>query len=166
MSQQQVTDVTKYLAKTTVSVVPTGYKQTEVGVIPEDWEVVRFGQLFEQSISRKTLKSNEIVSFVGMQDVSESAQLINQHLTVFEKVKTGFTYFEKGDVLVAKITPCFENGKGFYSSNLLTNIGFGSTEFHVVRAKKCANSNFIYFWTTRKNLRISLELEMVGIAKS
>lgn len=164
MSQQQVTDVTKYLAKTTVSVVPTGYKQTEVGVIPEDWEVVRFGQLFEQPISRKTLKSNEIVSFVGMQDVSESAQLINQHLTVFEKVKTGFTYFEKGDVLVAKITPCFENGKGFYSSNLLTNIGFGSTEFHVVRAKKCANSNFIYFWTTRKNLRISLELEMVGSA--
>lgn len=68
-----------------------------------------------------------------MQDVSEDAQLKNNTQLPFKGVKSGFTYFEKGDVLLAKITPCFENGKGCHTADLPTNVGFGSTEFHVLR---------------------------------
>ncbi|MDW0360968.1 restriction endonuclease subunit S [Halomonas venusta] len=144
--------------------MPKGYKQSELGDIPEDWEVKDFGELFEPSVSRKLVKHSELVSFVGMQDTSESAQLINQTKILFDSLKGGLTYFEKGDVLVAKITPCFENGKGCHTDNLETDIGFGSTEFHILRATEFSDSQFIYFWTTRSSFRVDLESEMVGSA--
>ena len=145
--------------------VPTGYKQTEVGVIPEDWEVVPFGSLLEsKSTQRKKLVEDEEVSFVGMQDVSESAKLIQIHQLAYSKIKSGLTYFERGDVLVAKITPCFENGKGCHTDELKTEVGFGSTEFHVLKANQRADSWFIYFWTTQADFRMKLESEMVGSA--
>ncbi|WP_342804978.1 restriction endonuclease subunit S [Alteromonas sp. M12] len=144
--------------------VPKGYQQTDVGVIPVEWESVNFGDLFQQSITRKQLKPNDCITFIGMQDVSESAQLTSPKNRIYEQVKTGFTYFEKNDVLVAKITPCFENGKGCYTHEINTEVGFGSTEFHVLRAKEKSDSKFIYFWTTRNSLRQDLEGEMVGSA--
>ena len=141
-----------------------GTKPSELGEIHEDWDVVSFGELFEQSISRKSLKADMTTTFVGMQDVSESARLIKQSPVNTSKVKSGFTYFERDDVLVAKITPCFENGKGCHTKQLDTEHGFGSTEFHVLRAKLKADSDFIYFWTTREIFRQELESEMVGSA--
>ena len=144
--------------------VPEGYKQTEAGVIPKDWEVKNFGELFESSIPRKTIKPSNLVTFVGMQDVTENAQLAHQTIISYERVKSGFTYFEKGDVLLAKITPCFENGKGCHTKSLETKYGFGSTEFHVLRANSASDSKFIYFWTTHSRFRIDLESAMVGSA--
>ncbi|WP_286797197.1 restriction endonuclease subunit S [Psychrobacter sp. UBA6291] len=144
--------------------IPEGYKQTEVGVIPEDWDVKNFGDLFESSIPRKTIKPSNLVTFIGMQDVTENAQLAHQTIINYERVKSGFTYFEKGDVLLAKITPCFENGKGCHTKSLITKYGFGSTEFHVLRANSASDAKFIYFWTTRSRFRIDLESAMVGSA--
>ena len=144
--------------------LPAGFKLTEVGVIPEDWECVPFGNLFKTSIKKKNVSDHELVSFIGMQDVSEDAQLKNSVQLPFKEIKSGFTYFEKGDVLLAKITPCFENGKGCHTAELPTNVGFGSTEFHVLRENEDSDSRFIYFWTTDKKFRASLESEMVGSA--
>ena len=144
--------------------VPRGYKQAEVGVIPEDWEANCLGSLFQPSVSKKSIKPGTLVSFVGMQDVTEQAQLVCQHLVPIENVRNGFTYFERGDVLVAKITPCFENGKGCLTEILQSEIGFGSTEFHVLRATNYSDSRFIYYWTNREVFRKSLESEMVGSA--
>lgn len=89
---------------------------------------------------------------------------MSQHLMSIENVRSGFTYFERGDVLVAKITPCFENGKGCHTESLYTDIGFGSTEFHVLRATDNSDSRFIYYWSNRAVFRKSLESEMVGSA--
>lgn len=144
--------------------VPAGFKLTEVGIIPEDWKCVPFGNLFKTSTKKKNLSDHELVSFIGMQDVSEDAQLKNSTQLPFKEVKRGFTYFEKGDVLLAKITPCFENGKGCHTAELPTDAGFGSTEFHVLRENEDSDSRFIYFWTTDKRFRSSLESEMVGSA--
>lgn len=141
-----------------------GYKQSELGEIPEDWKVEGFGTLFEPFVLKKGIKQNENVSFIGMQDVTEQAQLFKQHLVTFNKIKSGFTYFERGDVLVAKITPCFENGKGCYTGQLQTEYGFGSTEFHVLRATNKSDPKFIYYWSTRDVFRRNLESEMVGSA--
>ncbi len=143
---------------------PKGYQSSELGQIPKDWNVVGFGELFENNVQRQALRKDELVSFVGMQDVSENANLLAQDKRPYSEIKTGFTYFEKGDVLVAKITPCFENGKGCHTGTLMTEIGFGSTEFHVLRAMRTSDSKFIYYWTTRGSLRIALEAEMVGSA--
>jgi type I restriction enzyme S subunit len=141
-----------------------GTQQSEFGEIPEDWEVINFGELFEINVSRKKVRLDSLVSFVGMQDVSENAKLVSPSLLRYEKVKSGFTYFERSDVLVAKITPCFENGKGCYTEHLPTPIGFGSTEFHVLRATTSSFAKYIYFITVTQKFRNELESEMVGSA--
>ena len=68
-----------------------------------------------------------------MPSVSENGCLQDVTDEEYGKVKKGFTYFENGDVLFAKITPCMENGKGAIAEGLTNNIGMGSTEFHVLR---------------------------------
>ena len=78
-------------------------------------------------------EDSDIVSFVPMPSVSENGYLQDVADEEYVKVKKGFTYFENGDVLFAKITPCMENGKGAIAEGLTNNIGMGSTEFHVLR---------------------------------
>ena len=81
----------------------------------------------------KRLTSGLEISFVPMLAVSESGEIDPSEVRVYDAVKTGFTYFAENDVLFAKITPCMENGKGAVAKGLHNGIGFGSTEFHVLR---------------------------------
>jgi type I restriction enzyme S subunit len=76
----------------------------------------------------------------------------------------GFTYFRRGDVIVAKITPCFENGKGACLQNLPTNVGFGSTEFHVIRPSTAVTPSYLYRVTTLSEFRRLGADEMTGAA--
>ncbi|MGI4886181.1 MAG: restriction endonuclease subunit S [Janthinobacterium lividum] len=109
-------------------------------------------------------KPTEVVSFLGMEDVSEDGEILASHLLPLSSVKKGLTYFEKDDVLVAKITPCFENGKGANLELLKTNKGYGSTEFHVLRAKRDASAKYIFYHTQSVAFRKTLEGEMIGTA--
>jgi restriction endonuclease S subunit len=61
-------------------------------------------------------------------------------------VYSGYTHFKEYDVLVAKVTPCFENGKSGLSRNLTNRIGFGSSEFIVLRANEKINPIFLYLF--------------------
>ena len=69
-----------------------------------------------------------------MADVSESGNLTAHLPQPFGRVKTGFTRFQDGDILFAKITPCMENGKAAVASDLLNGVGFGSTECRMALA--------------------------------
>jgi type I restriction enzyme S subunit len=139
-----------------------GYKQMDLGELPEEQPL---GNLFWDKISRTPIKDqNEEVSFVGMEDVSEKGELEASYQMPYKQMRRGLTSFEKGDVLVAKITPCFENGKGAYLGNLKTNKGFGSTEFHVLRAKPQADARYIFYHTQSSDFRLKLAGEMVGSA--
>jgi type I restriction enzyme S subunit len=64
-----------------------------------------------------------------MASVSEEGKILRQETRKLGETKKGYTYFERNDVLLAKITPCFENGKAALASELEHPIGFGSTEF-------------------------------------
>lgn len=141
---------------------PKTTHQTELGLLPEDWEVVELGDVLSLVLNKKV--DVPFFTFIGMQDVSEEAKIINQTVLPITQLKSGLTYFEKNDVLVAKITPCFENGKGGYAHNLKTQIGFGSTEFHILRANQQADAEFIYYWTISPKFRQQLALDMVGSA--
>jgi restriction endonuclease S subunit len=76
----------------------------------------------------------------------------------------GFTYFRRDDVIVAKITPCFENGKGACLQKLPTSVGFGSTEFHVIRPSAAVTSSYLYRVTTLSEFRRLGADEMTGAA--
>lgn len=107
---------------------------------------------------------NGLVSFISMDSVSESAKLLKTEVRNYDDVEKGFTSFSIRDVLVAKITPCFENGKGAYLDKLINEIGFGSTEFHVLRSKVNTSSKFIYFITNTDEFRVRGEANMQGSA--
>lgn len=79
------------------------------------------------------LADNLGVSFLPMAAVSEAGQIDYHEERTVEQVRKGYTYFRRGDVLIAKITPCFENGKATKTDALDAEHGFGSTEFHVIR---------------------------------
>ena len=81
----------------------------------------------------KEINDGEIVSFIEMAAVSVNGYVETKVDRPYREVKSGYTYFKNGDVIIAKITPCMENGKCAIVDGLSNNLGFGSTEFHVLR---------------------------------
>ncbi len=110
------------------------------------------------------LKEDTIVSFIPMANVSENGEIDLSETRNLGEVYKGFTYFKENDVLFAKITPCMENGKGAIAKNLTNEVGFGSTEFHVLRPKEEITSEWLYYLTTLPNFRQQAEKNMTGSA--
>ena len=111
------------------------------------------------------LKEDLIVSFVPMASVGEDGSIDTSEKKLYREVKSGFTYFIEGDVLFAKITPCMENGKGAVAINLYNGIGFGSTEFHVIRPLEgFTNPVWLYNLSVSKKFRLEAEANMTGSA--
>ena len=104
--------------------------------------------------SRAGLQDKSDVSFVPMTAVTEKANQVVYELKPYSEGKTGFTIFKKNDLLWAKITPCMQNGKSFVASDMPTDIGFGSTEFHVLRAKNPKRVYMPYLWVIFSNEHI------------
>jgi type I restriction enzyme, S subunit len=120
--------------------------------------------LIELSPQRKRHTSQPAYIFIGMEDVSESGGLLNQNTIGSNEIRNGLTYFEREDVLVAKITPCFENGKGANLKNMEQYSGFGSTEFHVLRINSDSDQDYLFFQSQMSEFRQRLADEMVGSA--
>lgn len=118
-----------------------------------------------QKTTDSRLKPGLEVSFCPMPYVSEKGEIKTDDIIIYDKVKSGFTYFAENDVLFAKITPCMENGKGAIARNLKNGIGFGSTEFHVLRPKEeMITPEWLYFFTTFQQFRKDAENNMTGSA--
>lgn len=107
---------------------------------------------------------DELVTFIPMSDVSESGRWVHRQTRPYCEVRRGYTCFNDGDVLFAKITPCTENGKGCHATGLVGGLGFASTEFHVLRAKDDADAGFIFQWSIDLLLRGKAAASMTGSA--
>lgn len=110
------------------------------------------------------LPGDELVDFVPMAAVSESGDVnVNEQRTAAE-VSKGFTAFQNDDVLVAKITPCFENNK-IALAKVQTRYAFGSTEFHVIRCSvKELDPNYLTHFLRQDRVRNEGEKRMTGSA--
>ena len=105
------------------------------------------------------------VSFVPMPKVGEQGEFDPSEIRTYQEVKKGFTNFQNGDVLFAKITPCMENGKGAIAKSLRNGYGFGSTEFHVLRPDNSkVTSEWLYYLTSWSEFRKDAENNMTGSA--
>ena len=115
------------------------YKDSGVewlGEVPEHWEVKRLrfvAQLNPSKSEVSQLERDTKVSFLPMEAIGDDGSLNLERERAISEVETGYTFFRDGDVTIAKITPCFENGKGAMMSKLLNGIGFGTTELIVAR---------------------------------
>jgi type I restriction enzyme S subunit len=131
-----------------------------------NWPLVRVDSVSEINprLPKGTDEAQE-VSFLGMASVSEDGYLLDEELRVLSDTKKGFTYFAKGDVLLAKITPCFENGKCLRPNQITNNIGFGSTEFHVIRAsEEHLDSKYLFYMLWSDHFRLYGRSSMSGAA--
>lgn len=108
--------------------------------------------------------SDAPVAFIPMAAVAEGGGWhATEHRPILDG-RRGYTLFQRGDVIVAKIRPCFENGKVALLSALETDFGLGSTEFHVLRAKPGHDPRFIYHWTRHPAFLRAGEASMTGSA--
>lgn len=107
-----------------------------LGEVPEGWEVKRLRFIAELNPSKSEcsgIEGDSQVSFLPMEAVGDDGSLNLEHVRPICEVNSGYTYFREGDVTIAKITPCFENGKGAVMRGLQGGIGFGTTELIVIR---------------------------------
>ena len=145
------------------------YRETSashVDRIPKYWSSSRIRHAADISPSRRldaNIGRDDEVVFLPMEAVGDNGQIDQSNRRVAREVSEGFTYFQRGDVVMAKITPCFENGKGAYLKNLETDYGFGTTELHVIRPKS-VTGEFLYYFLNRKSFRSYSEVFMVGSA--
>jgi type I restriction enzyme S subunit len=113
---------------------PSGVKW--LGDVPDKWGVKRLRFVARLNPSKSeisTLDRNTTVSFLPMEDIGDDGSLTLDKEKAIGELETGYTYFRDGDVTIAKITPCFENGKGALMRGLSNGIGFGTTELIVAR---------------------------------
>lgn len=120
-----------------------------------DWQNITIGEVVTISPKKeKAIDDDTDVSFSSMHLMSSS---LSEHLTYEIKkwadVKKGFTVFRNNDVLLAKITPCFENGKSAVAQDLINGIGTGSTEFMVLRSSNQILPKFLYFLVNTPDFR-------------
>ena len=131
-------------------------------------EYVRLGDVASINPPKKLvshLADETVVGFIPMDAVSNEGKMERIDTRKYSEVKKGFVYFADGDILFAKITPCMENGKGAIVSGMPNGIGFGSTEFHVVRPNnEMTYERYIHYFLKNPSLRKLLENKMTGSA--
>jgi type I restriction enzyme S subunit len=134
--------------------------------VPKHWAIVRLKRLAEinPTLRPESVTRAEQAVFLPMKSVGIQGQINCADRRPATDVRTGFTTFERGDVLVAKITPCFENGKGAALNDLPELIGFGSTEFHVLRPRAEIEARWLYYWTRARPFRDAGTNSMIGAA--
>ncbi len=136
-----------------------------LGDVPEHWEVRRLKFAIRTNPVKSEIvevSGDSLVSFVPMDAVGEYGGMNLEKEKMVDEVYTGYTYFADGDVVIAKITPCFENGKGAIAAGLKNGIGFGTTEFHVLRAEKSCDRRFLFYLTISHPFRKIGASEMLG----
>lgn len=113
--------------------------------------------------ARKKLKDDDLVSFVPMEDLSvlDKNLKLDKERTLKE-VSGSYTYFANDDVLLAKITPCFENGKLGIASNLKNGIGFGSSEYIVFRQTGQLIPDYLFYFLCTDKFREEGKKRMSG----
>ncbi|MCQ4308626.1 restriction endonuclease subunit S [Pseudomonas stutzeri] len=139
-----------------------GQEQSE---LPTSWSLVQLPEIAEinPTLDKRDIDDNLLVSFVPMPAVeAETGHIDVSAQREFSEVKKGYTGFREGDVLFAKITPCMENGKMAVVPALQNDIGFGSTEFHVLRVYGDISPQYLYYFVSSKQFRMIAERNMTG----
>lgn len=142
----------------------TGHDAT-IGV-PRGWKSTKLGDCvqFSPKIPKESLDESVTVSFVPMAKVMEVTGRVelDESISANEGTRRNLTYFEDGDVIFAKITPCMENGKVARPVGLVNGAAFGSTEFHVLRPSTDIIGEYLRLLLVHDDFRRDAERAMTG----
>jgi type I restriction enzyme S subunit len=134
---------------------------------PKGWIQTSLGEIAE--INPKlpcVLEDNTEVTFLPMKAVEELTGKFDASIFVpYIEVRKGYTAFINGDIIFAKITPCMENGKVAVVGNLKSGVGFGSTEFHVIRPFLTEfPGKYVFYYLIQESFRRDAKRDMTGSA--
>ena len=130
---------------------------------PEGWENCRLRFLSRINKPGKIdMPPDSEVSFVPMAAIGENGGLQLDQIKSLDEIGDGYTPFFDGDVVVAKITPCFENGKGALAEGLENGTAFGTTELHVVQPGEEIDGRFLFYLSISELFRKLGEGAMYG----
>jgi type I restriction enzyme S subunit len=134
--------------------------------LPDGWSICKLEEIAEINPKFNQHIANEVdVTFIPMRMVEEESGKIDLSITKkYLEVRKGYTTIGDDDIIFAKITPCMENGKVAIAKNLINNIAFGSTEFHVVRLGKDLPRKYYFYFLVREEFRKTARSKMTGSA--
>ncbi|MEP0914039.1 restriction endonuclease subunit S [Leptolyngbya sp. GB1-A1] len=144
------------------------YKESGVewlGEMPEHWIRVPIKHLAVLNPKKSDYQGDQsqLCSFVPMEKLKTGTLILDEERTISD-VYAGYTYFENGDVLQAKVTPCFENKNIAIAENLTNGVGFGSSEINVLRAFNAISNRFLYYRLQENNFMDFCIASMTGVA--
>lgn len=144
----------------------SGERYREGGATKNTFPLLRLGDICTVNPRKSKLaefKLDTRVSFVPMADLNENKiEFQPSQEKRLSEVTASYTYFEDNDVLLAKVTPCFENGKAGIARGLINGIGFGSSEFYVLRSSEQVLPEWIYFCVMHPFFRDAAVAQMTG----
>lgn len=134
-----------------------------LGTLPEGWTPKKIGMLITLNPKNNFL-DNDLVGFVPMNLMgTEYMERPRFESKAWSEVKKGYTHFGDGDVLLAKITPCFENGKAGIPNGLPNGAGAGSTEYFVCRPNpEFLRAEYLLAWFKTNAFLRKGAVEMTG----
>lgn len=134
-----------------------------IGEIPMEWKLdrLKFHATLNPLVDTSSFQDEDEVSFVPMENL-KSGYHFNSTVS-YSKVKNGYTQFNTGDILIAKVTPCFENGNIAIASDLTRDTGFGSTEINVIRSNDIIVKYLFYYLQNPKFIERGI-YDMFGVA--
>ncbi len=137
------------------------------GQLPVGWQVKKLGEVCQIKPSKEELRNKlsdqDLVSFIPMSELGIKTKKIElTENKLFRDVAGSYTYFADNDVLLAKITPCFENGKLGIARNLTNGVGFGSSEYIVFRSKGSIDPEYLFYFLSQDSFINSGARVMTG----
>jgi type I restriction enzyme, S subunit len=137
------------------------------GDLPEGWRLSALTDVVDINPPKPkpdALPPAAPVTFLPMAAVSEEGTVTDPQTRAFAEVRKGYTAFADDDVILAKITPCFENGKAALVGRLTNGLGFGSSEFHVLRSLGGLLPKFVFHYFHQPAFRQDAAESMSGTA--
>lgn len=138
-----------------------------IGEIPEHWEVNRLKYLATVNPNKsevRHLPSEQEVTFIPMEKIITTGIVDYSLIKTIENLINGYTYFRDEDIIMAKVTPCFENGNIAIVRGLQNGIGFGTTELHVLRCNSNCYNRFLVYYLQSDIFKSKGISEMYGVA--
>ncbi|EPB6698183.1 restriction endonuclease subunit S [Escherichia coli] len=134
-----------------------------IGQVPEHWKIAQIKRISALNPRKSTLseEKDSLCTFLPMEKLRTNAVTLDETRPIHE-VYDGYSYFCDGDILIAKVTPCFENGNIAVANGLVNGIGFGSTEINILRVNGKGHNRFLYYRLQEEQFRTIAKSEMRG----
>lgn len=127
------------------------YEEILIETVPKHWHVFRLKDRATFNPSKSEMKELPRECTFAPMEKLKTDSLLTDLITTTSDISSSYTYFRENDILIAKVTPCFENRNIAVAQNLTNKIGFGSSEINVVRLSKKVNQRwFLYLFLSSK----------------